>query len=370
MKKVADKSPVKRRPPVKQRMILADLRREIAGGVFQPGNQLPTRAELEQRFQVSSTTLQRALDRLGQDGFVEAQGARGTFVSNHPPHLCNYGLVIPHRPSNAPGKFRHFWTVLANEAVRVETSNPSIRFPIFYVNNATDDVEAYQQLLRHITAHRLAGLIFITPPDLLQGTPIMDFPGLARVSVRMAMASELPADMPISVVWLDRASFVDKALDSLAARGRKRVAVISSALWFGKNEAYLTSALVARFGSAPMCWRIGLDLDSPQYANNAVQLLMRGSPSERPDALVIADDNFVEYATAGLVASGVTSTEAIDVVAHCNFPWPTPSVVPAMRLGYDARHVLQACIDQIDSQRRGEAVPAETIIPAVFEGES
>ena len=83
------------RQAVKQDAIIEDLRRRILDRSFAPGSRMPTRSELQERFQVSSVTIQRALDRLISDGFVRAHGRRGTFVVDHPPHACNYGLVFP-----------------------------------------------------------------------------------------------------------------------------------------------------------------------------------------------------------------------------------------------------------------------------------
>ena len=96
---------------------------------------------------------------------------------------------------------------------------------------------------------------------------------------------------------------------------------------------------------------------------------MHDGQSERPDALIITDDNLVEYAAAGVIAAGMRVPEELEVVAHCNFPWPTPSVVPVKRLGYEVTRILQACLDSIDLQRSGQKALPVTQIPAVFEEE-
>src|SRR5438045_9168784 len=102
------------RTPVKQELILSRVRRDIVEGKLQPGAQLPTRQELEQEFQVSSTTLQRALDRLIQDGFIYARGSMGTFVSERLPFVSNYRLVFPF-PESAASNWICFWVALHDE---------------------------------------------------------------------------------------------------------------------------------------------------------------------------------------------------------------------------------------------------------------
>ena len=96
---------------------------------------------------------------------------------------------------------------------------------------------------------------------------------------------------------------------------------------------------------------------------------MHGDPSQRPDGILIGDDNLVEYATAGLIDAGVKVPTEVEVVAHCNFPWPTPSVLPVKRLGYDVRECLRECIAAIDEQRGGSKTVSPHIVPARFEEE-
>src|SRR6185295_6183072 len=101
-----------------------------------------------------------------------------------------------------------------------------------------------------------------------------------------------------------------------------------------------------------------------------VHLLMHRNDTKCPDGLVIWDDNLVEHALIGLIAAGVRVPDDVAVVAHCNFPWPPPSVLPVTRLGYSIRQALRTCLDVLDRQRRGETVPPATKIPALFEEEA
>ena len=95
--------------------------------------------------------------------------------------------------------------------------------------------------------------------------------------------------------------------------------------------------------------------------------MMAANPKDRPDSLLILDDNLVEAATAGLVDAGVRVPRDMTVVARCNFPHPAPSAVPVMRVGYDVRELLSVCLDGLMRQRRGEPVPDITWIPLVNE---
>ena len=56
------------------------LRRQVAAGMFRPGDQLPSEAMLCQRYQVSPMTVRRTINLLAEEGVVRAIQGRGTFV--------------------------------------------------------------------------------------------------------------------------------------------------------------------------------------------------------------------------------------------------------------------------------------------------
>lgn len=348
------------RPLIKQGAIIEALREQIVSGELKPGGRMPTRDELEKHFGVSRMTLQRALDRLTRDGFIASRGSLGTFVAENPPHLSSYALVFHCTPDD-PGWSR-FWTALSNEAVTLERARP-IKITCYYAVNGSTDCEDYQRLLHDVRARRLAGVIFSSMPAGLMNTPLMEGMTIPRVAIMWpTKICRMPA------VYPDLRSFVDRALDSLAARGRRRVAVVGIGdIWWGEMGDYFVAGTKARGMEFRPYWAQMVD---PSNAKRAVHLLMHNEQKTRPDGLIIADDNLVEHATAGLLAAGARVPEDVEVVAHCNFPWPVPSVVPVQRLGFDARQIMAACLRTIDAQRRGESPPAFVSVGAQFEQET
>lgn len=351
------------RTAVKQEFILSRLRRQIVEGEFPPGSQLPTRQVLGQRFGVSSATLQRALDQLIHDGFIYARGSMGTFVSQRLPFTKNYGLVFP--ASDIPAHpWTRFWVALKNEAEKISQSGDSSGYsmPIYLGIEGRADADEYRRLVKHIRDQRLAGLIFISPVKSYRGTPLLDAPNLPRV----AIASESSDNVPT----LRLHGMYEKAMDRFRDLGCKKLALVtsSSAAATGELQVRWAEGVAARGMAVRSYWMQVLDVSYPQAARNLVQLLMRGPEEDRPDGLFIGDDNLVEYATAGLIDSGVKVPAETKVIAHCNFPWPTPSVLPIERLGYDVRECLRNCVDAIDKQRNKEFL-APIIVPARFESE-
>src|SRR5215813_5301373 len=64
----------------KYRQIARDLRDAISRGDYAPGDRLPTKAELMERYHVAINTVERAIDELRQAGMVETVQGAGMFV--------------------------------------------------------------------------------------------------------------------------------------------------------------------------------------------------------------------------------------------------------------------------------------------------
>ncbi len=356
---------------IKHTGITRDLRQEILAGRVAPGARLSTQLELEDRFGVSGLTVQRALNTLVEEGFIYTAGRRGTFVVENPPHLSRYALIFPTHPADPWGVWNRFWTSLTNEAAVVERQGRR-KVPVFYDVEPHEDNESYQRLVREVRCQRLAGLIFAFPPSPLVNTPLFADPELPRVAI-MGPAPDQPK---LLTVCPDPRSFLDRAIDYLAGRGRTRVALLTVP---GLHQADYLAHFEGRLTAAGMTtrpyWCQIVSQGTNYAAANASHLLMMpiqcpDGSSERPDALIITDDNLLECASTGLLAAGVLVPEDLEVVAHCNFPWPPPSVLPVKRLGFDARRTLQLCIERVDGQRRGETPPPSTVLSAVFEDET
>ncbi len=344
--------------PRKHAHIRDVLRREIVSSVLAPGAQLPTRDDLMVRFHASRATVQRGLTRLIRDGFVQARGRGGTYVVDHPPHLYHYGLLLPGRP-NSPNWSR-FWTALDHEAAALSVRGPR-RVRAFYGIDEHTDTHAYKRLARAVRGQRLAGLVLVMPPQMLAHTAALRRRGPNCPAVAIAQPHQ-GGDVP--VVALDGESFVSQALEHLAARGRRRIAILAVPGQPPETLELWRAGIASRGMTTRPAWVQAVAPAHAAWASHVVQLLAAGR--EAPDGLIVTNDNLVESAAAGLMAAGVTVPDAMDVVAHCNFPRPAHSVLPVRHLGYDAREVLEVCLDLIERQRGGERVPSASFIEARF----
>jgi DNA-binding GntR family transcriptional regulator len=95
--------------PPKYAQVIDELRRRIESGEYQPGSLLPSEHQLSDEFQIARPTVVRALRVLRQDGWIDTQQGKGSFVRGRPA-LAGLGSQRPSEEalnrdeSREPGK--------------------------------------------------------------------------------------------------------------------------------------------------------------------------------------------------------------------------------------------------------------------------
>ncbi len=344
----------------RQTAVLAELRGRIVRGEIAPGALMPSRLALAEAFDVSGVTLQRVFDRLRADGLIEARPRAGTFVKAEPPFLTDYALVFMREPGGEG--WSRFYQALHDSALKArETRGKTVRC---YFNVDMDPQTGdYRRLAADSEAHRIAGQIFTTfsapvaspdfRPDEIPGA-VIALTGAPRPAGRAAIELDYPA------LWT-------RAAEHMAARGRRRVAVLHESHTPDADPDPVLLRIFAAHGlTMPPAATIMLHPYARQGAVSWVQLLMKAERGVRPDALFIGDDNFTEPVLKGLVQAGVRVPEDLLVVAHNNFPLPVPDVLPITLVGFNAETILNAAMSHIDRRRRGQRTPAVVRIAPEF----
>jgi DNA-binding LacI/PurR family transcriptional regulator len=312
---------------------------------------MPTRTQYQESFQLSSITVQSAIDCLIADGFVIPRGRLGTFVAERPPHLHRFGLIIPGRPEDL-----YFWRALVAAMRERMRSDSDLRI---YLSVDGRRGEEERQLAEDLRCQRLAGVV-LTSSFLSDIEPLVHYPALPQVAI-MGPMSDHPR---VSGLKLDWESFIAKALDYFAARGRTRMALIGAQGHEKEWVQSLSGKARARGIEMRAHWTHFLHPSpSSNSAQSLTHLLFHPDQRERPDCLLISDDHLVESASIGLVAAQLRVPGDIDVLGHGNFPLPSRSKVPITHLGYDAAEIIDVALSMLREMRqeRRERVPDRLI---------
>ncbi|HEY1698652.1 MAG TPA: GntR family transcriptional regulator [Trebonia sp.] len=70
--------------PPKYAQVIDEIRRRIESGEYAPGSLLPSEHQLSEEFSIARPTVVRALRVLRQDGWIETQQGKGSFVRGRP----------------------------------------------------------------------------------------------------------------------------------------------------------------------------------------------------------------------------------------------------------------------------------------------
>jgi DNA-binding LacI/PurR family transcriptional regulator len=333
--------------------ILADVKRRIIEGEFQPGERLPSRLSLTKTYRTTPVTMQRVMDHLVDDGFIRTVGRTGTFVSARPPHLTAYALVFPYRDQpRLPWPL--YWKLLHSEA-SVVAAERNLELTVSLGNETHEDVGAYNTLVDNVRSKRFAGLIFASRPMYLQGSPLLEEPGIPRVAL---MAR--PESPNVHAVTLQGPLFPLLA-SKLRKTGHRRLGLVVSPELEALAEAFATAG--GHGCEFRHHWLVLSPYGFPGVARRAVELLMRLPPSDRPDALLVGDDNLCDATIEAVLGAGLRVPEDVAIASHTNFPRKVEDTAPVLRAGYDVRAVLATCIDLLNRQRAGESLPPSTEIP-------
>lgn len=346
--------------------ILQELRSQIVAGHLAPGEPLPTRIALQDHYAAGPMTVQRAFAELAAEGFIEAKRGVGTQVARRPPHLHRYGLIFPQeagstdRSLNAQ-QWSRFWDAL-QMAARDYGPEAPVQIESYFGVRASHRGSDYARLMTDITKTRLAGVIFAHGPGA-----VADQLHFAHSRVPLVhIGNTTEPEQTSTAIHFDNPRLPDLAAERASALGRRRAAVLGANNSMLLDEAGIHT--LARHGVTLQPWhqiRCGLCL--PEAARDIVRLLFHTNAADRPDLLIIGDDNLAEEALAGLFAAGVRVPEEVMVISHWNFPLPAPTLLPFERIGYDARQILRIAIDVLGALRHQTPLPPAPHILALHE---
>lgn len=343
--------------------IITDLRHRITIGEFLPGQQLPLRAELLKEYDTSLGTIQKAVNLLQSEGFLTNSGPNGTRVAVDSPHLFTVGVVVPTKPDDD----EHIWdTFFQSFALAVEEylyHGGPFKFKFYYgVERHSENSAAYRELLEDIECRRIAGSI------VLQHVTLSDRMLNAVSTLPAVVFSDRVFDNPnITPLMIDFAGIADFACRTLAAKGKKRPAVIVNT---GKLMDFIPQILqkTGQNGlatSEAMIQGMCLCREALPWCEQLVKVLFAGPPQDHPDSMIVLNENFLNIIKNSLRQIGHGD---ILIVSHCNFPTRSASPSGVLRVGNDNRSTLLRALDMLKVKHAANLPPV--LLPVVDESQA
>ncbi len=340
--------------------IIRDMKDQILEGSLSPGRRIPTRVDLEKKYQASSRTVQKSLAVLVDEGFIYVRGRKGgSFISERPPCQSRFALLFPQKREYWLGR-NMFYQSLYNQARAISIKN-DISFELFHGYSNLKNFDTFLKLTDDLIARKYAGVIFASPPFQLEGSQLLEHPDILRAGVMSK--DHFPKIPKVS----PSGKFLEMAMERLALLDCKKPFLLSASAG-GISDSF--QGYCQKFMMNYDIRRIQVSSrDDAQMANHIVQAVMSLSPAIRPDGMIIADDLLEPPAVNGLIACGFSKGKHFPIVSMCNYPLLQPCKVNVIHLGYDTDRCLELLVNLIQGQQRGNPVTGFTVIPALFEDE-
>ena len=330
------------------------LRWKIASGALPPDTKLPVRQEMCREYNTALATMQRAIDLLVTEGFILCTPGKGTFVHPQPPSKADVALVF----GSAISARSLFCEAIRTVAGGI-SKHHSYRLRTFDLHGDQRE-RSVATLVALAAAHRLAGIIVVSPSsDILDALPRP-----TTGSVPMVLIGREGRNYPdFPRIEVDQADFTTSAIAHLHRNGRRRIAHILADGIFAYLDDTAEKLRELNCENTPYLVQFVGEGRRWRGAEHIAHLLMRLPPAERPNGLIIHDDNLIQWATVGLRASRVLIPKDIEVVVHTNFPCAAISAVPVTKFGFDAHAVLEAAMihlgEPLDPTRPATVIPAQ-----------
>ena len=342
--------------------IVRILRNRIIGGEFPPGSALPLRHKLLKEFDISVATFQKCINRLTEEGFLKSKGAKGTFVTEYPPHLYEYALVFPEEKEIL---LDTFYPALRKASKLFADTMEGVRFRNYYVGTNEHFITSDMDLLiSHAQNHLFAGILFVffAPRPEIQK---------ALRPCPCVVISRLKADSKHDYPSLefDSESLLSCCLESLKAKGCKRIATLVSANISTKRLLRMQQML----DPMPKEWMLGINHFSgrPLLNKNIIRLLLNKSKKERPDGLAVLNENFMPLVMEVIEELGLRVGKDIQFAAHSNYPVCMEQYPDVEYYAFSSLKVLKtafALLKENDSKKIKQ-VKAENLRTIIKKGE-
>jgi DNA-binding GntR family transcriptional regulator len=166
--------------PPKYAQVIAAVQRRIESGEYPPGSLLPSEHQLSDEFGIARPTVVRALRVLRQEGWIETQQGKGSFVRGRP------ALTEVASQRRGQAELERDESATAGDVITTGTAAPPARIAAALGTSAGGELD-FRRLLIHQDGEASEILTWWFPPGLARGTALADRAPL-RGGVRQFLA--------------------------------------------------------------------------------------------------------------------------------------------------------------------------------------
>ena len=332
----------------KRKDLIAALREQIIAGAWKNGMRFPSYEQLGKVANASKATLQFAVTRLQQDGYLIGKERKGLFVAEKLPCFQNFRLLIRESEKN-----NLFYRKLSQAAEEISRDGIGFR-TCFYTGNPNE--AGWMELTADLQNLRVGGILFASDmprtPEEIALEQDLHFPKI-QFGYHQRNASTIQFHINTDVM-------IRKCLAFFRSRSMHRVALLMMEQQ-PSETAFRELAPVYGIELRNMLIQ-AVPYEDRNYAANLMELLLHLPQSLRPEAVIINDENLLPPVLEGLANVPLSIREKILFVSHVNFPEDATTAFPVRRIGFDTKELIRSAVRRIcDWHHSGNAEPGEIL---------
>jgi GntR family transcriptional regulator, arabinose operon transcriptional repressor len=344
----------------KYQHVFDTIKEGILAGRYEPGQKLPSEAQLLDEFDTSRITVIRALRELQQRGLVERRAGSGTYVTKDAPAGGSllFGLLIPNL-----GETEIFGPICQGMAESSQRRNHALLWGDITPSPGEKESQTLE-LCRQYVAKKVAG-VFFAP---LERTPQNDRINRAAVAVLEDAAIPIvlldrnflpyPSGSPYDLVAIDhrRAGFI--ATEHLLKVGCERVAFVaythSASTVDARIAGYREALFVAGVSLEPsLVWRL---------SGNGGTDLGRVVKKLKPQAIVCANDRTAGQVMHTLIELGIQIPDEVRIVGIDDVQYAALLPVPLTTVHQPCREIGAAAVAAMLERLTSPEIPRRDIL--------
>jgi DNA-binding LacI/PurR family transcriptional regulator len=308
------------------------------------GAALPSILALREQFAASQHLIDRVIGDLRAEGLLETRPGSGTYVAP-PAKTLTIGILSELNLFARESGFFGLLAMALHQCARPE----ELRLRHYFFASAQDATN-YDHLEADARAGQLDGLICL---------------GTGGSWVRHLNLPCLDGYTP-GWVYLDYRALVRMAVDALAARGRRRIALLTydatqSGMEAPQTYAEITPTFLAAVSATGADtrpeWLLTLTFDDHSLMHHGYHALhaLWQPAGERPDALVCVDDQATAGALLAAETLGLTVPDDLLIASHANSLDPRPDPSQVLRFEFDTLAMARELMARLRTRIAGPA---------------